>query len=119
MPKKTTGQTTRRGLLAGAAATGVLAALPAGAGQDGTLYEIEIRNFRFNPSRLEVKPGDRIRWTNRDGAPHDATADDRSWNTAVMRRNKSAEVTVTAGMDGGYFCSIHPQMRASLVVVSA
>ena len=119
MPEEFTGQTTRRGLMAGAAAAGALAALPVSAGQDGTLYEIEIRDFRFNPERLEVKPGDRIRWTNRDRAPHNATGDDRSWKTNNMRRKESGEVTVTAAMDGGYFCSIHPQMKASLVVVSA
>ena len=119
MPKEISGQTTRRGLMAGAAAAGALAALPAGAGQDGTLYEIEIRNFRFSPDRLEVKPGDRIRWTNLDRAPHDATGDGRSWKTRILRRKDSEEVTVTAEMNGRYFCSIHPQMKADLVVVSA
>ena len=118
MPEDIAGQTTRRGLMAGAAAAGARAALPVSAGQDGKLYEIEIRNFRFNPARLEVRPGDRIRWTNRDRAPHDATGDDRSWNTAILRRGKSGELTVTAAMNGGYFCSVHPQMKASLVVVS-
>lgn len=118
MPEDIAGQTTRRGLMAGAAAAGALAALPVSAGQDGKLYEIEIRNFRFNPARLEVRPGDRIRWTNRDRAPHNATGDDRSWKTGNLRRTESEEVTVTAAMDGGYFCSIHPRMKASLVVAS-
>ena len=117
-----TDHVTRRRVLAAAAASGAMAgglgALPALAGSDGKLHEIEIRNFRFVPATLEVRPGDRIRWTNRDGAPHNATADDGSWRTPDLRRNRSAEVTASAGMSGDYYCSIHPQMRARLVVVT-
>jgi plastocyanin len=109
--------TTRRSLMIGAAATGALAALPAIAAKNGTVYEIEIKNFKFNPSKLEVKPGDIIRWTNRDRAPHDATAVDNSWYTKILDKNGKGEVTVTAGMTTDYLCTVHPQMRASLVVL--
>jgi len=109
-------KTTRRTLIAGAAASAAVAALPAAAGSDGTTYEIEIRNFAFDPAELNVKPGDRIRWTNRDRAPHDATSTARDWKTSILRTNDSEEVTVTAGMSADYFCSIHPQMRARIIV---
>jgi plastocyanin len=109
--------TTRRALMAGAAATGVLAALPIPA-TAATRHEIEIRDFKFIPDTLTVKPGDTIRWRNRDRAPHDATAKDKSWKTKTLRPGKRADITVTAGMTTEYYCSIHPAMKASLTIVS-
>lgn len=108
----------RRTVLAGLASAAA-AALPAAASSDGTLHEVDIRNFKFIPVELTVRPGDRIRWTNRDGAPHDATAVGKEWNTRVLQRNESAEVTVTADMTTEYYCSIHPYMRAALVVTTS
>lgn len=112
----TSTNTTRRTLIAGAAAAGAVAALPAAAASDGMLHEIEIRRFAYKPAQLTVKPGDRIRWTNRDRAPHDATATANDWKTSIIRLNESTEITVTAGMSADYFCSVHPQMRAKVTV---
>ncbi len=111
----------RRQVLGAIAATGAIATLAPGsasAASDGELHEVEIRNFKFIPDTLEVRPGDRIRWTNRDRAPHNATANDKSWRTRNLRLNKKADVIVTADMVPEYFCSIHPQMRAKLVILT-
>jgi len=48
------------------------------------VHDIEIKEFAFNPSILEVRPGDQIRWTNRDISPHTATAEDGSWDTGEL-----------------------------------
>ena len=108
----------RRTLLATGAAGVALAALPLKAQQGGQLHEVDIKSFKFRPAKLEVRPGDTIRWTNRDRAPHDATATDGSWRTVTLRKGDSAEVTVSAGMSTDYICSIHPYMKASLTIVS-
>ena len=108
----------RRTLLATGTASATLAALPVIAQETGTLYEVEIKNFKFNPKTLEVRPGDRIRWTNRDGAPHDAAALDETWRTPILRRGEAGEVTVTADMNTDYFCSVHPSMRATLKIIA-
>jgi len=108
----------RRTLLV-AAASVALAAFPAQSQATGKLHEVAIRNFKFIPDMLEVKVGDVIRWTNEDSAPHDATALDGSWNSALLRRNQSSEVKVVQGMSPDYLCSIHPNMRASIKVVPA
>ncbi len=108
----------RRTLLVAGTATAALAAFPAQSQGMGKLHEVEIKNFKFNPDMLEVKVGDTIRWTNKDRAPHDATALDKSWNTVLLRRNESGEVKVVEGMSAEYFCSIHPNMLASIKLVS-
>jgi plastocyanin len=111
-----TNTSTRRALMAGAAATGVLAALPVTAGNH---FEVEIRNFKFTPTFLKVKAGDTVRWTNRDGAPHDATGLDGSWKTKILHRNESDTITVSADMFANYFCSVHPNMQAKLTIETA
>jgi len=108
----------RRTLLVAGTATAATAAFPAQSQSTGKLHEVEIKNFKFNPDMLEVKVGDTIRWTNKDSAPHDATALDRSWNSALLRKDESSEVEVVAGMSADYFCSIHPSMLASIKLVS-
>ncbi len=109
----------RKLLAAGATAAGAaLSGMPLGA-QQARLHEIEIRGFRFIPDMLEVRPGDTVRWTNLDRAPHDATALHRSWNSAILRQGDSDEIVVQAGMESDYFCSIHPNMRASLSIVES
>ncbi len=107
---------TRRKAIALAGAS--LAALPLAAQETGTLHEIEIRKFRFNPPELEVRPGDRIRWTNADKAPHDAAARNRSWKIPILDKGQSAEITVTADSGGEYFCTVHAFMLGRLKVIS-
>jgi len=109
--------TTRRALMAGAAATGVLAALPAAA-TSATQHEIKIHRFKFTPDSITVKPGDTIRWTNNDPVSHDATAKDKSWNINTLRPNNSDTITVTADMVTQYYCTIHPFMKASITIVT-
>src|ERR1035437_7853093 len=36
---------------------------------------VDIRNFAFSPSTLEVKVGTKVTWTNNDTAPHTVTSD--------------------------------------------
>ncbi|MGI9510254.1 MAG: plastocyanin/azurin family copper-binding protein [Geminicoccaceae bacterium] len=82
-----------------------------------TLHDIEIKRFEFNPSILEVRPGDQIRWTSRDISPHTATADDGSWDTGELIKGQSATVKVAENMSTAYLCAFHPNMRAQLIVL--
>lgn len=113
----------RRAFLSGAAAVITVAALGLQNGKAAKSAErrprnhmVEIRNFRFVPSKLEVEIGDVITWINRDIAPHTATAADRSWDSGTIKKDKSHSVTVTKEMTGRYFCRFHPHMRATLEI---
>lgn len=78
---------------------------------------VEIRGFKFSPDKLRVRAGDRITWSNRDIAPHTATANDESWDTGEIKKGETKSMRVTSGMSGGYFCRFHPQMTAELVII--
>ncbi|WP_085909070.1 cupredoxin domain-containing protein [Kiloniella majae] len=138
MPKDTNNKgSERRSFLAGtmnlAGATGVLVAstrlsagvLAAGsslagvsrlaqATDDSREHTVEIRNLVFLPDVIEVCPGDKIRWINRDISPHTATALDGRWDTEELTLNQRRTLIVTEGMTGEYYCLFHPHMRGEI-----
>lgn len=67
----------------------------------------------FSPASLSVAPGDTVTFTNMDGAPHTATADDGSFDTGRLNKGQSATVTVEAG-EHTYKCVFHPSMKGSV-----
>ncbi len=107
----------KRTLLKGAVAAFV--AVPFGvraASHAGKEHMVNIVGFAFDPPALDVQVGDTITWTNKDSAPHTASADDGSWATGTLRKNESASVVVTNGMSGDYHCKFHPSMTAQLML---
>jgi len=88
----------------------------AGAARTSVTHTVVIGNSVFAPDVLKVRPGDRIKWTNRDIVPHTATATDESWDTGEIAAGESAEVAVTAGFGVAYFCRFHPMMKGLLQV---
>ena len=77
-------------------------------------YIVEIANFSFEPSTLEVKPGDTIVWHNRDIVPHTATALDQTWDSGAIAPGESGKLLVEASMQLEYFCAYHPSMLGRL-----
>ena len=80
---------------------------------------VAIKGFAFNPTPLTVQVGDTVTWTNMDTAPHNATADNGGFKTADMQQGQSASVTVTTPGTYTYICTIHPNMKATLIVQAA
>lgn len=80
---------------------------------------VTIQGFAFNPTPLTVNVGDTVTWTNMDTAPHNATADNGGFKTADMQQGQSASVTVTTPGTYSYICTIHPNMKATLIVQAA
>ncbi len=79
-------------------------------------HNVEIRKFKFVPDRLSAKPGDTIVWTNLDIAPHTATANDRSWDTGMIKKGQSKSLTVSEIQSSGYFCRFHPHMKGDVQI---
>lgn len=80
---------------------------------------VTIKGFAFSPTPLTVNVGDTVTWTNMDTAPHNATADNGGFKTADMQQGQSASVTVTTPGTYTYICTIHPNMKATLIVQAA
>jgi plastocyanin len=91
----------------------------ASASAEPKTVEVVIEHFAFVPPSIEVTPGDRVVFTNRDIAPHTATAVDGSWTTKDIARGTSDTVVVPPNGSGSYDCRYHPVMRGRLVIVPA
>lgn len=76
----------------------------------------DIQGMAFNPGTITIAAGDTITFTNRDGAPHTATASDGSFTTATLRKGKSETISFATAGTYAFFCKIHPGMKGTIVV---
>lgn len=77
---------------------------------------VSIRDFGFSPATLTVKVGDKVTWTNQDAVGHSATADDNSFDTGILQQGQSGSTSFTKAGTYTYHCSVHPSMRATIIV---
>lgn len=82
----------------------------------GSAASVRIEDFAFEPGNLEVPMGATVTWTNQDSAPHDATARNGDWKSDRLSNGESDTLTFTSAGTFDYYCSIHPSMKARLVV---
>ena len=79
--------------------------------------EVSIENFLFGPGELTVSVGETITWTNNEsGIPHTTTADDGLWGSEALQPGDDFEFTFAEPGTFTYFCSIHPNMTATITV---
>ena len=83
-----------------------------------TKNEIVIKDFHFSPETLTVKSGEKITWINRDEEPHTVVSVEKQFKKSSAL-DTDQEFTITAGAPGTYtyFCSVHPKMTGTIVVV--
>ena len=79
---------------------------------------VNIDNFAFGPATITVAAGTKVTWTNRDDEPHTVTSadDPKLFRSAALDTNDSFSFTFDKPGTYRYFCSIHPQMTAMVVV---
>jgi plastocyanin len=95
-----------------------LGAAAVGANQQATA-NVKMAGFAFDPVTLTVNVGDTVTWTNSDTQPHNATADDGSFKTVDITQGQSTSITATVPGTHTYICTIHPRMKATLIVQAA
>jgi plastocyanin len=93
-----------------AATLSVAMALPAFAAD----HAVTIENFKFDPPSLEVAAGDTVTFTNKDSAPHTATANDKSFDTGKLGQGESGTITIADAGSFDYICTFHPMMKGNI-----
>ena len=81
-------------------------------------HTVAIKGFKFSPATLTIKVGDSVVFTNEDGAPHTATADNGAFDTGRLGKGESKSVKFTEAGNFTYFCGVHPAMKAEIIVGS-
>lgn len=77
---------------------------------------IQIKNFEFVPVRLTVPVGTQVIWINGDGTNHIIGDADLSWRVGILSPGASGSFQFDNPGQHTYVCSIHANMRGTLVV---
>ena len=86
-----------------------------GSTAEGT-REVVMKGFQFEPAELTVKVGQEVTWRNEDSAPHDAFSEKDGLDTDDINQGETTEFTPEKAGTIEYICSIHPQMKGTLIV---
>lgn len=78
---------------------------------------VRIVDFRFSPATSTVHVGETVTWVNDGSMPHSATARGGSFDTGILAPGHSASHTFTQPGTFSYFCSVHPFMHGTIVVL--
>jgi plastocyanin len=78
---------------------------------------VEIGDFAFSPSPIEVESGTEVTWRNEDPTAHTVTADDGSFDSGTLDPGSEFATTFEGTGTFDYFCQIHPTMRGAVRVV--
>ena len=78
--------------------------------------KIKAAGFAFAPTSVTVKKGQKVTWTNSDPAPHNITSSDGTIKSKDFTKGQSFTYTATKTGTFKYVCTIHPQMKATLIV---
>lgn len=81
----------------------------------GATRAITIEGMQFSPAMVTVKRGDEVVWVNKDLVPHTATAA-KTFDSGTLAPNTSWRMTATHAGRYEYVCTLHPTMKAVLVV---
>ena len=82
---------------------------------------VVISDFLYEAEQLTVAVGTKVTFTNEDSAPHTATSGqsptaDGAFDTGTLKKGQSKRVKFTKAGTFAYYCSIHPFMKATVIV---
>ena len=105
-----------RSAAAGSAAQAQAAASPASSAAAALGVQASIDNFAFVPSRLSVKAGTTVTWTNKDDTAHTVTSDDGVFSSPLLDSNQTFQYTFGTAGKFPFHCKLHPMMTGGVVV---
>lgn len=101
---------------ASAAAAMAMALVVAAYVPAATPVAVDIKDFTFSPPTLTVPVGTTVTWTNHDEAPHTITSPSGAFGSAGLSNDDRFAQTFSHAGTYQYFCSLHPNMRATVIV---
>lgn len=78
------------------------------------IHSVTIEGMRFTPERLTVHRGERIVWVNKDLVPHTVTH--AAFDSRIIAPNASWTYVAQKPGQYVYACTLHPAMKAMLIV---
>jgi plastocyanin len=79
-------------------------------------HVVTIEAMRFSPARLDIKAGDTVTWRNKDAFAHNARTGGKGFRSPDIPASGSWKYTASTKGEFAYVCTLHPGMKAVLVV---
>ena len=79
---------------------------------------VMITNFAFVPATLTIRVGETVTWINNDDIAHTATSDTGVFRSPFLEQGQSFSFRFTSVGTFPYFCEVHPDMRAQIIVTN-
>lgn len=80
---------------------------------------VDIKNFMFMPMTVTIAEGDTVAWTNRDQIPHTVAEKNKLFRSGALDTGDTYSHTFDKAGTYDYFCTLHPQMFAHVIVTAA
>ncbi len=80
---------------------------------------IGIKNFMFTPMNVTITQGTTVQWINLDDIPHTVVEKGKAWRSPALDTNDTYTHTFDQPGTYEYFCGLHPQMVAKVIVTPA
>jgi len=96
----------------------VTVAAPAVAATPAKAVRVTIENYAFSPATLSISTGTTVTWTNMDTAPHTVTVDSGpvTFTSPSLHKGDTFTYTFTTPGTYSYYCAVHPDMTAKVIV---
>jgi plastocyanin len=95
-------------------AVGALLAFGAVAAQEENVVTID--NFTFTAKELTIPVGTTVKWVNHDDIPHNVVDKNKTFRSKALDTDDSFSFTFASAGTFDYFCGLHPQMVAKIIV---
>jgi plastocyanin len=79
---------------------------------------VTIKGYAYKPGKLTIAAGTTLEVTNKDSEPHTLTADDKSFDTGNLNKDRSKAITLPSAGTFHYYCTLHPYMKGTITVSS-
>jgi len=81
------------------------------------VLDMKTAEFLYEPKTLVVHVGDTIEWKNKDIYQHTVTSmHGKTLNSGTIEVGKSWRYTATKAGTFPYYCTLHPNMKGTLIV---
>jgi plastocyanin len=76
---------------------------------NATTFQVQIKEYFFTPTNINISVGDTIQWTNAGAMVHDSTSTNagNTWFSGNIARSNTFSLTFTNAGDFFYLCSTH------------
>ncbi len=79
---------------------------------------MNMQNFAYQMANIQVRADSTVTWTNQDSVPHSVTFKNGMKDSSLLYQGQSFSYTFNTPGTYQYYCTVHPNMVATVTVVS-